>query len=661
MNEQWPSEHHAEKREVFADSPFKNVQDFLNLLNLVAHIQHKAFDDVVSWIVEKNGDITELEQHLAPVADELAPSTVDCHTLLMTLACAAALARTPSLRTWGKVNAFKYNSWHLEHWLSEAMIAYAQVNPSACVAYVKLAKEAITGLEDLSLNSRSELTNQKRVGAWLNWEKRTDKLEEIWWNLRGSQGFMNYEEELPLFQVFYNLESDEFIRTIFKSANPYLVSALLFVAGIGAFSPRFSEWKRMIAAAPVAFENDGKWNGSVIMPLLLVEARNQLLQIRSTFRKLDVTTDDFNEIKQEIINTSELIADTIAERQDAAAIFSRWASWLMRQILGQSEKEIADVESSAFADNALFDAIGRKLGNRLLPQSVPDDAPLWEVWCYRCVLASFAYGGHIQVPAWEGFGNEWRLSPEDWAGDGSRSLRGHASLITSLNKEIPGVAAHLLAYPIVQSMSPVEAWIGLWNDAIFLREIVEFGDSDSVNDEYGSRSEAGRLLLLLFNIGLAIFDQISARCSDSNSLEARSLVSLFKSLSSANKEMREIDSTLNHDQWLVIVQHLAVRRMIWEPSSTEENTTINFQVFRVDDTPTISEILTEATGNVIELVAILQSLMLNAPDFRVKAALNEASIDVSYILQSIRTLNKYHTSKYPVDEAQLQKLRALTQ
>lgn len=659
MTEQWPKERQAETREAFADTSFKTARDFLNLLNLFPHVQPKAFDDVVSWIVEQSGDISELEQRLAPVANELTPSTVDSHTLLMTLACAAALAHMPSLRTWDKVNAFKYNSWELEHWLSEAMIAYAEVYPSACGAYANLAKEAFAGLENFSLQSKSERTNAERVGAWGSWGKRQDKLEEIWWGLRGWHGFMNYQEELPLFQVFYKLEPDEFIRTISRSANPYLVSALLFVAGIGAFSPRFSEWKRMIAAAPVAFEHDGKWNGSVLLPLLLVDSRNQLLQVSSNFQNLDVTTGDYDEIKQEITNTAELIAGTLAERQDAAAIFSRWASWLMRQILGQSEKEIADEKSSAFADNALVDAIGRKLENRSLPQSVPHDAPLWEAWCYRCALASFAYDGHIQVPAWEGFGNEWRLSPEDWSGDRGQSLREHASLITTLNKEIPGIAANLLAYPIAQSSSPAEAWIHLWNDAMVLREIVEFGDSDSVKDEYSSRSEAGRLLLLLFNIGLAIFDQRSVLSSDNNSPEARSLVSLFKSLNSATSEMREIDSTLNHDKWLVITQHLTVRRMIWEPTSSDESASRNFQVFKADDNPTVSEILIEANSDVIEVVAILQSLLLNAPNLRLKAALNSSSIDVPSIVQSIRTLHEYHPRKYPVDEAQLQKLRAL--
>lgn len=659
MNEQWPNERNAEKRENFADPSFKTVRNFLDLLDLFPEDLPNEFEDVVSWIVEQGGDLSELEQLAAPVADQFTPSIQDSHTLVMTLTCAAALAQTPSLRTWTKVKEFTYNSFQLEHWLSEAMMAYAEVFPSSCGSYAKLAKEVFAALENFSLQSKSVCTNEERTGAWDSWNRQSDGLGEIWWGLRGWHGFMNYNEELPVFQVFYKLEPDEYIRTISSSANPYLVSALLFVAGIGALSPRFSEWKRMIVAAPLAFEDDGKWNGSVLIPLLLVDAHNQLLQARSTPPNLDVTAGELEVIKREIIDTAELIVNTLAERQDASGLFSRWASWLMRQILGQSANEVSDVKSHAFADDALIDAIGNRLDNCALPPKAPDGVPLWEAWCYRCVLASFAHSGHIRVPDWESFAAEWNLSYEDWAGDKGHLLRNHASLIHTASGEIPGLVANFLAYPIAQSGCPVEAWIGLWEKAFTLREIVEFGDADAAEDEYRSRSEAGRLLLLLFSIGLAIFDQISARSSDINSPEARSLARMFKALTSATSEMREIDSTLNYDKWLAIVQHLAVRRLIWEPSSNNENVSMNIEVFRVEDTPTVSEILISANGDVIEMVAILQSLLLNISGTRLKAELDSASIDLSDIVRSIRRLNKCHPRKYPMDETQLKKLEAL--
>ncbi len=103
-----------------------------------------------------------------------------------------------------------------------------------------------------------------------------------------------------------------------------------------------------------------------------------------------------------------------------------------------------------------------------------------------------------------------------------------------------------------------------------------------------------------------------------------------------------------------------VRRVIWEPSSTHEHSSTGVQIFRVDDSPTTADAISSASGDVMETVAILQSLLLNTSSSRLKAELDSASIDLPGILYSIRSLNKYHSRKYPIDEVQLKKLEALT-
>lgn len=658
MIEQWPSERHSEKSLPFADS--KSSGDFLPLIALLDETHSKSFEDIVIWIVKQDGDLAELEHRSAQLDVEIAKTLPDSKGMLMTVSCAAALAHSPSLQVWDKINTFKHNSWQPKYWLGEAMIAYAEIHSFARNAYIQLAQVAFIALDNFSLKSKSERTNKERDNSWAHWSERQDKLDEIWWGLRGGHDFMSYEAELPLFQVFYKFEPDKFIHTISNSSNPYLVSALLFIAGIGAFSPRLSEWKKMVAQASLAFDADGKWNGSVLMPLLLVEARNRLLETSEQCRHSNATTEEIEQVKQEIISTSKLIANSLFERKDYSGILVRWTSWLMRKTFGQTAKESADPRSASFADVTLIDELGRKLIGQSLPTQSPEDAPLWESWCYRCVLGSFAYNGYMQAQDWTSFANEWNLSPEDWASSKGRLLRERAGLITALNKEIPGMAANLLAYPIVQSPNPTEVWMGLWNKAIFLREIIEFGDSDVTEDEYRSRSEAGELSLILFSIGLAIFDQCAARTFDNNAPGARSIVILFNALSTAIHEMREIDTTLNHDEWFSAVQHLAVRRMIWEGSSHNQQSAIGYQVFNNTDTPTIPEILSNMKGNVVELVSILQALLVNNPDIsKLKADLNAASIDLSNTVDSIRRLNQYHLRKYPIDEAQIQKLESL--
>jgi hypothetical protein len=94
-----------------------------------------------------------------------------------------------------------------------------------------------------------------------------------------------------------------------------------------------------------------------------------------------------------------------------------------------------------------------------------------------------------------------------------------------------------------------------------------------------------------------------------------------------------------------------------EQVTGDERGSGNFQVFKPDDSPTVVDLITEAKGNVIELVAILQSLLLNSQDvLRLKTDLNLASISLPDIVRSIRRLNQFHPRKYPIDENQLQKL-----
>ena len=656
-NQQWTSERRSITGHGYKDPSAKTVQNFLDFISASSIFSSDWFDEIANWIVEQDGDLAGLEERAGLLVSEHLPDFLDGQSILMTVACAAALSRSPSLQTWDKVAIFRYNSWQIENWLGKAMIAYTQVAPDSCEAYVDLAINAFHGLEDFSLKSKSDRANEERVAAWSSWRNGRGGLEEIWWGLRGWHGFMNYESELPLFEVFYKINPDKFIHTLSKSINPYLVSSLVSVAGIGAFSPRFSEWKKMICAAPSAFGADGKWNGLVLMPLLLVEARNQLLQTWTELRSPELSPEEIDEVKREISGIAGHIVCALRSRDDLAAIYVRWTPWLVRQILGHTIQEISDVSSSAFSDNALIGAIGENLEGHLLHESVPDDAAPWENWCYRCALSSFYYDGYSQAPAWEDFGNEWRLSPDDWAGDKGKILREHADIITTLNKEMPGFASYLLAYPISKCPSPEDAWIGMWGDAVVLRELVEFGDFDMSEDEYSSRSEASGLLLFLFSIGLAILDTISAQCFDENSSEARSAADLFMALEFSASEMREIDRTLSNDKWVAIGQHLAVRRVIWEKRSDYDESSEKFNVFKSDDLPTVASILAKEKGDVIEVVAVLQALLLNGvPEPRLKEEVNLSSIDLYYVLKSVRTLNKIHPRKYPIDETKLKSL-----
>ena len=661
MSIQWPREREATNSQSNINDSFKTEQDFHQLLGAGGESLPTILDEAVTWVVQQGGEIAELEQRITMICNQVdLQEFPDSANLLMTWVCAEALVQSPSLQTWGNVKRLKYNSWQIEHWLASAMIVRAERSSNARKAYIDLTKEVFVGLDSSSLVSLSGRYNQERVSALSYWKECRDKLDELWWGLRGWSGFMVYEEDLSLFHVLNQLDPDELIHDISQSTNPYVVHSVLTLSGAGAFFGRFEQWKKFAADAPTAFEADGTWNGSVFAPLLLVEACNQLLLAGRSIPHFNASDVDVERVKREIVSVVEAVVSTLAKRPDAIALFARWSTWLMRQMLSHSEKDTHDVRSAAFVYDALIEAIGRKLKGKSVIQISSSDASFWEAWCYRCVLASHAYGGFIDLPNSRDFLAEWTLSPDEWAEKKGQRLRERANFIVTMSKEVPGMAANLLAYPIVRADSPTEAWIGMWNATYALREIVEFGDADASADEYQSRLEAGKLLLLVFRIGLAILDQRVDQCSSSDTPVARSQAKLNEALASAVREMREIDDTLNRGEWLTAIRHLAVRRLIWEMSGSEGQKSPSFPVFCADDKPTFSDYLAEEKGNAFELLALIQWVLINAPDIpRLQSELSTASVNLTDALVMVRRLNQYSQRRYPIDELQLQKIKDL--
>lgn len=658
MTLRWPSERKSANQQPPLNSSFKTEQDFHKLVACLENFP-ATLDQTADWIAKRGGDITELEQRVTKVCNPANFQTLsDSTNMLLTWCCAIALARYPSVHTWKNVRNFSYHSSAISHWLTYAMMVQAEIDSNARTAYIQLAKEVFSALDSFTLTSPNDRTNSERLGAWTHWVECQEKLDEVWWGLRRWNP-MSYEGEFPHFHALNKLDPDEFIKLVGQSSNPYLVSSVLIAAEAGGFTSRFLQWKKLATNAPNAFEVDGTWNGSILAPLLLLDASDQLLQAGKNIPRFDASDTDVEATKQEISSVADAVVTVLATRQDALPLFARWTTWLMRHLLSHPERDADDVRSAAFVYDSLLHAIGRKLRGQAVIQASPADAPTWEAWCYRCVLALHAYNNFIDPPSSIDFLAEWAITPDEWMGKAGKSLRERSSFIVSMSKGIPGTAANLLAYPIIQSASPVAAWIEMWNVTYALREIVEFGDSDIEDDEYHSRSEAGKLLLFVFRIGLAILDQRITQCSDSNSIEARSQADLYARLVSAVHEMREIDDTLNREEWINAIQHLAIRRLIWEcPDDSKPG---HFSIFLPEDAPTFSDFLKMAKSDPMELLAILQSAILNDLDtVRFQTELNLASINLSDFSNMVRRLNQYSPRRYPIDEVQLRRIESLS-
>ena len=652
MTTKWPNERDSNNWQPFGDNSIDHKEGLRRLVAACPLRLPPAFDEATDWIAHHGDDTSELERRMSNISNELElgefPENV---TLLMTWACAETLSKSPTLQSWQNVRKLKSNSWQLDHWLSDAMLFYAKDKTSTKNVYIKLAKDVFEALDCFQLTSQYDRNDNERTQFRDTWNENREKLTEIWWGLR-NRNPLNYEEDFPLFQLLKELDLTEFLAVVSQLKNPYLVDSAFW--SVGVFS-KYSLWEKFADVAPSAFIDDSTWNLSVTMPLLLVMAREQLLQAGRYILHYDPPVAEVEKVKQEIANVINVVVGTLAKRQDALPLFARWSTWLMRQLLMQGMKDANNVHSSAFVDATLIESIGRTLQGKIVISKSPSDAPAWEVWCYRAVLASHANNGFIEVPDYKNFLQEWSIKIDDWAGNLGTQLRERASLIVTMAKEIPGDAAHCLAYPIVMSELPVDAWIELWTVTQPLREIVEFGDSDALgSDGYQTRSEAGKLLLLVFSMGMAVLDQLVIKCHEGNSPQARDLAKLHEALSFAVREMYEIDNTLNMEQWRQAIRHLAVRRLIWEERVNKEGKDARFSVFTPTDKPTFSDYLSAVKNDAIELLAVLQMTLLNESDKQIIwSKLHSASIDLPEVIKTANQLNGISASKYPIDEKHL--------
>ena len=635
---QWIAERDADHDDIHRNEHFKNRDDFLRFMVQVDREASNLIDSLTEYLMEAE-DPPEVGLLM-----ERFKSSLDAN-MLLTMACASVLGKSPELATWLKVRAMANNSWEIEHWLHEAMAANVQRDPSAREPYISLATLLFKTLESGELKSGSERKSEHREGALSYWNNAEHQLEELWWGLRDFD-FMNYEEEMRIFGLLSEISPSSFLQLIGESFNPFLVDAALTSSGVGAFSPRFTQWEACARTAPNAFAQDGRWNRSVLLPLLLVHARGQLLAPSRQFPRYGADETAVAVVTTQVIDQVRVVVDVLSKRKDAPAMFARWSTWLMRQVVLHKETDFSDIRAQGFVDNALIEAMGKAMQGQTLIQEAPEDAAPWEVWCYRCVRSSFAHDGFMETPSFNEFASQWRLSPEDWHERKGRDLLKQAELHIPRH-DMPGLSANLLAFPLVSEDGFFVGWKKLWEDAYYLREVLEFGSVDAAPRAYSDRSDASGLLLLLACVGLACFDQAMARLEASSKSPTEQISSLHETLSAAAMEALHIDDTLNRDKWQTLLHHIALRRAYWDNRYGIQHPSA---VFMEQKGPTIQDYLSYFHADPNDLVSFLYACMLNKMDpLALREDLLGASIDLCVCVETLKRLNKVREHRYPID------------
>ncbi|EIJ34789.1 hypothetical protein [Thiothrix nivea] len=631
------------------DRTFDPAIELKQLLDTPAYNLLELLADPIQWIISGGNDTKALLEQVQEKLNQLPTlGSTDLTNMLATWCCAESLHQSPQWETWKTVQKLQYNSWEIENWLNPVIFVIVEHQPMKQQNFMELAKTIFIETNNLFLQEPSE-SNQKTqpIQEKLFWQHQSKPLEQIWWGVdRHSQS--SYGRISDWFQLLVTLDKEQAAQTLSIIKNPFLLQELIVRVTIQE-GDKSKYWKYFIQKAPVAFEENGVWNGHLLVPITLVEFRHYLLRHNTNY---DSTPEEKQQCKKQI---EEWVSDNIPiiqQRQDAIPLLKRWSAWLMYRLLVEGGDKADDATSPAFIDATLLTAIGHLLTGKTFNSSeIPPDAMRWEPWCNLASCSYWAQNGTAIVSNYQVFLNEWDLSVDDWHEDKGQQLRDSSEhLISTYNQtRFPSDLAYLLAYPI----SEIDDWYKTWDSAIYLRELTEFGTR---HDSYDNRSKASELLFFLWQVGFALFDLKAQHSSSANSDLARDLASLFQHLHTSLQEMIVIVDTLNREKWRLMPELLAVRRLLWEEQAETNNQ--GYVVFNKEDRPQFSDFLKSQKNQELETIQLINSaLRNNVMPSTIKGHITDAGISIKQVIDKATRLNQISAKHYPLNTAMLSSLR----
>lgn len=632
----WIQEHSYSDDEQYDTSRWKLSKDFFQLLSKIPEENNSIMEISESIMESSNLD----EQFLSALELKHSQDNINSD-MLLTLGCAFALANNPNVDAWKKIRMISNNSWKIEHWLKEAMLAYAKFNPSYKNIYVKLVEDIIFALDNGDLLSESERKNIERDNFWNYWEANDNQLQDLFDGLRLSN-FMNYEEEMRLFGVLSNLSPYRFQLSLSNIKNPFLLDCVFLGTEIGVFNPKYTEWSLLVNNAPTAFNADGSWTGSILIPLLLTQGRNHLLYPARHLPRNDADMEMVLKITEQ---TSELVTNVIevvGNRVDGQALLARWGIWIIKQLINERIKEFNDVRADDFVDYALLIAIGKKIQGKTFDK-IPSDAALWEDWCLYCIKILFASEGFSNIPNFEQIASYWEFTIDEWHKDKGYQLLQLSEL--HIPRDImPNLSARLFAYALSQQPNFAIRWRSLWNKSLVLRDILEFGSTDSDKNAYSDKGDASNRLLLLACIGMACLDQCVECFLEEKDINRDDISSLYQDLSNALIEILYIDNTIHRDKWKYLLRSLALRRILWDQYFIGS---LNRKVFTEHNQPNPIFWLNYLGSDSWELITyIYDCLKSGVEKEKMLEILADSSVNLNYAIQSQNRLNKLREFHY---------------
>lgn len=405
----------------------------------------------------------------------------------LTASLVLALAEGDVATLMPRLLGFKYHSVELEWFWVDGLILVAQNKADFKADLVAYAKQQAEYIDH-------QLFADFPEQACLSW---------IWRSHYARHYNVAFSLEWRWFDLLWQLDQPAFLSVITGCKSHYTVSNVFIHSGV---DDGFNLWRQVLGAAPCAFTDNGEWNGSYLLPMMLAEASQGLLQSVGDFKGYQTTLDLSAE--PEIRALIADVARTVAQREDFVGLIKPWACQLFKKMNDYS-KSMSVAEQ---LDQALLECLLQQLPNLQVLSDVVDSEHL-NVWLYTSLLGWLVHktsGANIQLPDPENFVEQWQLShsvENSWFSAKGERLVEKSREFTAQESTPPLIECLGRALTLAQPESTALHWQRMWQGSYRLREALKFNTTAPKGCTLGSY-EAIKLNCLLLELGLAMLTQL---------------------------------------------------------------------------------------------------------------------------------------------------------
>lgn len=515
------------------------------------------------------------------------------------------------------------NSWWVENFWTQVALVIAQKNDSFKEALLNLAEQHFIDAEKKLLEEYGvDPSDPPTLDKIWHGHARENRVDDSSW---------------PWIELLAKLDLDKLFKWMSSTQSLLLINRVL---GSPEFYRNYDLWEKLTLGSPPSFQNDGSWNGALLLPSLLRHGSAAIIHIANG-REYHPSV-----LEPHVESLLASFVDTVAKRSDFEGLFKRWGTWLTRQHLNFPDNN-SDQKRPLSSQDILW-ALADKLPPHYSP-TVSDQLNFsWEPWVYQSMLALLHSNKPYRFPAPDvsAFINEWNLTPTEWNSSKGKSLRSHASeyLATQPNS----YACRVLGYSVALSDDFTSHWQSMWNSSVALREILEFRPIYKISKEWHP-SDASRLMRTLVDVGLGILDCTANAQETLNPEILKQSAALFQALWEATTEMLSIDF-YGDDFWPIMQQHLVIRRLQWTVEAKNANDDHYSTWLDQVAYPTSRETLALVSSNPCSFISLLPLLVQNQiPKQALKDLVNQAEIDLASLASTAARYQSGPEKKFKID------------